>query len=84
MSILYDNVIYAAEGVIDEIDPTRMDQPDVAEEGSIKDIVARLTGWQPRLIARLQAAQRDQPLRFGFQQAFQGSPNLQPCSKTAD
>jgi hypothetical protein len=38
-----------------------MDQPGVNGDWSMKDIVAHLTGWQPRLIARLQAAQRGEP-----------------------
>jgi hypothetical protein len=37
-----------------------MDQGGVAGDWSIKDIVAHLTGWQPRLTARLQAAQRSE------------------------
>ena len=49
------------EALLDQIGPTRMDQPDVAGHWSIKDIVAHPTGWQPRLIARLQAAQRSEP-----------------------
>lgn len=46
------------EAFLDQIDPERMDQPGVAGHWSIKDIVAHLTDWQPRQIARLQAAQR--------------------------
>jgi hypothetical protein len=33
----------------------------VAGDWSMKDIAAHLTGWQPRLIARIQAAQRGEP-----------------------
>lgn len=46
---------------LDQIGPERMDQPGVAGDWSIKDIVAHLTDWQPRQIARLQAAQRGEP-----------------------
>ena len=46
---------------LDQIAPERMDQPGVNGDWSIKDIVAHLTGWQPRLITRLQAAQRGEP-----------------------
>jgi hypothetical protein len=49
------------EAFLDQIGPERMDQPGVAGHWSIKDIVAHLTDWQPRLIARLQAAQRGEP-----------------------
>ena len=46
------------EAFLDQIGPARMEQPGVNGDWSIKDIVAHLAGWQPRLIARLQAAQR--------------------------
>lgn len=41
-----------------EIGPERMEQPGVNGNWSMKDIVAHLTGWNQRLIDRLQAAQR--------------------------
>src|SRR4051812_9401477 len=44
--------------LLDQIGPARMDQPGVAGHWSIKDIVAHLTGWRRRTVARLQAAQR--------------------------
>jgi hypothetical protein len=44
--------------LLDQIGEARMDQPDVAGGWSIKDIVAHLTGWRRRTVARLQAAQR--------------------------
>ena len=46
------------EAFLDQIDPALMDQPGVNGDWSMKDIVAHLTGWQPRLITRIQAAQR--------------------------
>jgi hypothetical protein len=46
------------EALLDQIGPARMDQPGVNGEWSMKDIVAHLTGWQPRVNAHLQAAQR--------------------------
>jgi hypothetical protein len=49
------------ETFLDQIGPARMEQPGVNGDWSMKDIVAHLTGWQPRLIARLQAAQRGEP-----------------------
>jgi hypothetical protein len=49
------------ETFLDQVGPERMEQPGVAGDWSIKDIVAHLAGWQPRLIARLQAAQRSEP-----------------------
>ena len=49
------------EALLDQIGPARMDQPGVSGDWSIKDIVAHLTDWQPRQIARIQAAQRGEP-----------------------
>ncbi len=36
------------EALLDQIGPTRMDQPGVNGDWSMKDIVAHLTGWQPQ------------------------------------
>jgi hypothetical protein len=49
------------EAFLDQIGPARMDQPGVNGDWSIKDVVAHLNGWQPRLIARIQAAQHGEP-----------------------
>ena len=49
------------EALLAQIGESRIDQPGVAGEWSIKDIVAHLTGWQPRLTAHIQAAQRGEP-----------------------
>jgi len=49
------------EAFLDEIGPGRMDQPGVNGAWSVKDIVAHLTGWNRRLVACLQAAQRGEP-----------------------
>jgi hypothetical protein len=49
------------EALLDEIGPARMDLPGVNGQWSMKDMVAHLTGWQPRLIADMQAAQRGEP-----------------------
>ena len=46
------------EALLDQIGEARMDQSGVADDWSIKDIVAHLTGWRRRTVARLQAAQR--------------------------
>ena len=46
------------EALLDQIGTARMDQPGVTGDWSIKDIVAHLTGWRRRTVARLQAAQR--------------------------
>ena len=49
------------ETLLYAIGPTRMVQPGVNGDWSMKDVVAHLTGWQPRLTASLQAAQRGEP-----------------------
>jgi hypothetical protein len=49
------------EVFLDQIGPTRMDQPGVNGNWSMKDIVAHLTGWNRWLVVRLQAAQRGEP-----------------------
>jgi len=46
------------EGFLEQIGPERMDEPGVNGQWSMKDIVAHLTGWNRRLVASLQAAQR--------------------------
>ena len=47
--------------LLDEIGTSRMDQPGVAGDWSIKDIVGHLTGWRRRTVARLQATGRGEP-----------------------
>ena len=49
------------EALLKQIGLERMDQPGVAGHWSIKDIIAHLTGWRRRTVARLQAAQRAEP-----------------------
>ena len=49
------------EAFLDAIGPTRLEQPGVNGEWSLKDIVAHLTSWNWRLVAGLQAAERGQP-----------------------
>src|SRR5262249_5617999 len=45
----------------DKIGSTRMDQPGVNGDWSMKDIVAHLTGWNGWLVARFQAAGLSEP-----------------------
>jgi hypothetical protein len=47
--------------LVDQIGLEHMDQPGVAGHWSIKDIVAHLTGWRRRTVARLQAAGHGDP-----------------------
>ena len=47
--------------LLDQVGLEYMDQPDVAGNWSIKDIVAHLTGWRRRTVARIQAAQHGDP-----------------------
>ena len=49
------------EVLLNQFDLAHMDEPGVTGHWSIKDIVAHLTGWRRRTVARLQAAQRDEP-----------------------
>ena len=49
------------EALLNQIGETHMDQPGAAADWSIKDIIAHLTGWRRRTVARLQAAQRGEP-----------------------
>ena len=49
------------QSVLDQIGSDHMDQPGVAGHWSIKDIVAHLTGWRRRTVARLRAVQHGQP-----------------------
>jgi len=49
------------EALLGDIGEAHMTQPGVTEEWSIKDIVAHLTGWRRRSVARFQAALRHEP-----------------------
>jgi hypothetical protein len=49
------------EALLAQIGEARMDQPGVTELWSVKDVVAHLTGWRRRTVARLQAARRGEP-----------------------
>ncbi len=49
------------QALLEQIGTEHMAQPGVAGHWSIKDIVAHLTGWRRRTVARLQAAQRGDP-----------------------
>src|SRR5262245_11242071 len=46
------------EALLNKIGAARTWQPGAAADWSINDIIARLTGWRRRTVARLQAAQR--------------------------
>lgn len=47
--------------LLDEIGPQRMEQPGVNGHWSMKDLVAHVTGWNRKLAADMQAAQRGEP-----------------------
>jgi hypothetical protein len=49
------------EGLLEQIGSSRMDQPGVNGDWSMKDIVAHLTGWNRWLVSRLHAAGRGEP-----------------------
>ena len=49
------------EALLEQIGPTRMDQPGVNGQWSFKDLVAHVNGpWESWLITRIQAAQRNE------------------------
>ena len=47
--------------LLEQIGPERMDQPGVAADWSVKDIVAHLTGWHRDHVLLLQAESRGEP-----------------------
>ena len=49
------------ESLLASIGEARMDQPGVAGHWSIKDIVAHITSWRRRTVARFQAVARGEP-----------------------
>ncbi|HEU5369363.1 MAG TPA: ClbS/DfsB family four-helix bundle protein [Ktedonobacterales bacterium] len=49
------------EALLADIGEAHMTQPGVAGAWSIKDIIAHLTGWRRRTVARFQAALRHEP-----------------------
>jgi hypothetical protein len=46
------------ESLLTQIGPARMEQPGVNGDWSMKDVIAHLSGWNRRLVERLEAAQR--------------------------
>ena len=49
------------EHLLAEIGEDRMDEPNAAGEWSMKDVVAHLTAWRRRTVARLEAVAKGQP-----------------------
>ncbi|HEX9091645.1 MAG TPA: ClbS/DfsB family four-helix bundle protein [Anaerolineales bacterium] len=49
------------EALLDEIGPSRMEQPGVNGDWSMKDMVAHLTGWNRWLVTQMQAVLRGEP-----------------------
>ena len=49
------------QALLDQIGVAHMDQPGVAGDWSVKDVVAHLTSWRRRTVARFEAAQRGAP-----------------------
>jgi hypothetical protein len=49
------------QALLDDIGEANMTQPEVAGGWSIKDIVAHITGWRRRTVARFQAALNHEP-----------------------
>jgi hypothetical protein len=48
-------------GILDQIDPMRLEQPGVNGEWTMKDMLAHLNGWNLGLIADFTAAQKGEP-----------------------
>jgi hypothetical protein len=48
------------QALLNQVGETRMEQAGVNGQWSFKDLVGHLSGWQPRLISRIQAAQRNE------------------------
>lgn len=48
------------QALLAQIDPARMDEPGMAGDWSVKDMIAHLTGWRRRLVARLKSLQPGQ------------------------
>jgi hypothetical protein len=48
------------KSTLDSIEPERMEQPGVAGDWSVKDLVAHLSGWNRYLVSRLRAVQSGQ------------------------
>jgi hypothetical protein len=49
------------EALLKQIGPTRMEQAGVNGDWSMKELVGHLNGWNRKLVARFQAAQRGEP-----------------------
>jgi hypothetical protein len=49
------------QALLDQIGPARMEQPGVNGDWTMKDLVAHMAYWQPRLTTRILAAQRGEP-----------------------
>lgn len=64
------------EALLAQIGEARMDQAGVAGPWSIKDIVAHLTGWRRRTVARLQAAQRGEPVLLPWPAELQSDDEI--------
>jgi hypothetical protein len=49
------------EGLLAEVGEDRMEEPGVAGEWSIKDVVAHLAAWRRRTVGRLEAVAKGEP-----------------------
>lgn len=64
---LLDKMQYEAdwwENFLDEVGEDRMVQPGATEEWSFKDVVAHISAWRTRTLARLEAARHDRVPNF--------------------
>lgn len=56
-----DHEIHLWEALISDLGPARLDLPNVNGQWSMKDVIAHLTGWNRKHVARLHAALHGQP-----------------------
>jgi hypothetical protein len=57
----FDQEVQDWENLIAEIGENNLETLYVAEQWTVKDVVAHLTGWRKRTVARLQATKRGDP-----------------------
>src|SRR6188768_638053 len=52
------------EALLSQIDPSRLDEPGVTGDWSVKDLIAHIAAWQQRVLDRMDADKTGQPVEF--------------------